>query len=202
MSRRNKRSRNYYPKKRNEPIDNKTDSKIKSVSTNVTKKENTVVTAEKTTNTQSESRYNKNRNNRRNKSNNNNDRRNSGNSQKFSKVSILNKTLKDFNLRIKQNNELRSIKPYIVARNEETVCKVCEKTIKLMSTAIYDDTDESYSHFDCIIRNLIDNNNLTSNERIAYIGNNIFAVIEDKDGSGRKTFKIKKRFKSLHEITI
>ena len=63
-----------------------------------------------------------------------------------------------------------------------------------MMTALLDDSSENYAHFDCVYDKLKSKVTLKENERLSYIGNGAFAVIEDyKDGQALK-FKIKQQF--------
>lgn len=62
-----------------------------------------------------------------------------------------------------------------------------------MMTFIIDEDTQLPAHFDCIYDKLRDKYSLKENERLSYVGNGAFAVIEDyKDGQVYK-FKIKEK---------
>lgn len=84
--------------------------------------------------------------------------------------------------------------PYRTESLPMSVCPICNKPIANMMTALSNDNSESYAHFDCVYDKLKSKVTMKGNERLSYIGNGAFAVIEDyKDGQSSK-FKIKQQF--------
>lgn len=84
--------------------------------------------------------------------------------------------------------------PYRTETLPMSVCPICNKQITNMMTALLDDSSENYAHFDCVYDKLKSKVTLKGNERLSYIGNGAFAIIEDyKDGQALK-FKIKQQF--------
>lgn len=84
--------------------------------------------------------------------------------------------------------------PYRTESLPMSVCPICNKPIVNMMTALSNEDSESYAHFDCVYDKLKSRITMKNNERLSYIGNGAFAVIEDyKDGQSSK-FRIKQQF--------
>jgi len=69
------------------------------------------------------------------------------------------------------------------------ICKICGEPIEAIIEAI-SESDGSYSHFDCVVNSIKQNNKLAENECVSYIGQGYFAIcVKDEDGK----FTIKER---------
>ncbi len=111
---------------------------------------------------------------------------------KYSRKSGRNNRNNRFRSRIKRDNP-----PYKVVDIAPEVCYLCSKPISSMSTALFDEDKEKYSHFECMFDKLKDTLTLSESERITYVGNGAFAVIEDyQDGDAMK-FRIKKKYQMV-----
>jgi hypothetical protein len=72
-------------------------------------------------------------------------------------------------------------------------CPICHKSIHEYFTAItYKDSD-SPAHFDCIIKEIKKQEELSSNEKICYLGNGSFGIITFRNPSSPIKFLIRKR---------
>ncbi|MBN2659107.1 MAG: hypothetical protein JXR86_18775 [Spirochaetales bacterium] len=56
-------------------------------------------------------------------------------------------------------------------------CAVCGKPIRDISAAMADPSGEKPVHFDCIVKQLSETENLGSQEKIAYLGSGNFGVV-------------------------
>jgi hypothetical protein len=75
----------------------------------------------------------------------------------------------------------------------ELVCSVCGKPIKYIYTAIESGQKREPIHFDCVLKDLEEREELGPNEKICYIGQGSFGIIKYQTGSGGKKFSIRKR---------
>ena len=82
---------------------------------------------------------------------------------------------------------------YTPGQFSQEVCYICSKNITNMSTMLHDEEKERYAHFDCEYDKIRERYQLASHERIAYIGNGAFAVIEESQDPKETGFKIKQR---------
>jgi hypothetical protein len=79
-------------------------------------------------------------------------------------------------------------------RNKRTFpeCPICNKSVKFLLTAISVGENNNPAHFDCVLKQVSENEELGPKEKIIYIGNGNFAVINNKSGkelSIRKTIQ-------------
>ncbi len=58
------------------------------------------------------------------------------------------------------------------------VCSICQKGIDSITQAIGSGEEGEVAHFDCILRMLTEQETLTDEQKISYIGNGNFAVVE------------------------
>ncbi len=175
---------------------------LKSVSTNastskevsVEKKNTSLVGAKKDFTKTSNSKRKKNKNAK----NSENSKKQSVKKEEFKRSFIK----KEFNKYKKTKSASRNVSgkikkedlPYRTESLPASVCPICNKSITNMMTALLDETSEGYAHFDCVYDKLKARVTLKESERLSYIGNGAFAIIEDyKDGQALK-FRIKQQF--------
>jgi len=75
-------------------------------------------------------------------------------------------------------------------------CPICNKSVKFLLTAISVGEDNKPAHFDCVLKEVSENEELGPKEKIIYIGNGNFAIINGKSGkelSIRKTIVYEKK---------
>ncbi len=87
----------------------------------------------------------------------------------------------------------RTIIPYTINTIEKTICPKCNKTIYEMSSTLEDKKTKKAAHFNCIFEEIKKDTFINKYQRLVYIGNGTFAVIEDINEKGRMKFIIKKR---------
>ncbi|MGL4524008.1 MAG: hypothetical protein ACRCVN_00600 [Spirochaetia bacterium] len=73
----------------------------------------------------------------------------------------------------------------------QPVCPICEKKILSSSSIVENPGTGDPSHFECVLQSLKNNHPLEKDQRLAYLGSGVFAVIE-QEHPGRKNspFKI------------
>ncbi len=98
--------------------------------------------------------------------------------------------------RIRKRNYKRSRGKKIVPEKEfdPIICSICEKPIESITQAFSGDSPGDIAHFDCVLKKLQEDEKLTERQRISYIGNGTFAVIEYKNKNTTGPFTIIKRF--------
>lgn len=86
----------------------------------------------------------------------------------------------------------RSRKPP-VKKGPPVMCSVCGKNIESLTQAIGGPDKDQISHFDCILRRLEEEETLLEGQKISYIGNGSFALIEYKNKNYTGGFTVLKR---------
>lgn len=69
-------------------------------------------------------------------------------------------------------------------------CPICNQSVKFLLTAISVGEDNRPAHFDCVLKQITETEELGPKEKVTYIGNGNFAVVSGKIG---KDLKIKKK---------
>ncbi len=82
----------------------------------------------------------------------------------------------------KQNLRRRN-KGYHRPQREYKTCPLCGKSVKSMLTAISVNEDMDPAHFDCVLKQLSETEDLKKGEKITYLGNGVFAVVKLKPGN-------------------
>jgi len=81
------------------------------------------------------------------------------------------------------------------ARPEHAVvfpdCPICKQAVRDLTSALTHRETRQPAHFDCIMRELRDSNELGPQEKICYLGGGSFGILESRPGPGR--FAIRKR---------
>lgn len=74
------------------------------------------------------------------------------------------------------------------------VCSICGKSIETIADAI-SEADGSFSHFDCVIAKIREQEKVSENETVSYIGHGNFAVLY-KDEEGKYVIKTRIPYES------
>jgi len=69
---------------------------------------------------------------------------------------------------------------------ESLQCSICGEIIEDVTSAMCSPTGEEPAHFDCIIKQLSEKEELKENELIVYLGSNHFAVVQKEDYNKRQ----------------
>jgi len=81
------------------------------------------------------------------------------------------------------------------ARNEPPLvfpdCPICKQPVRELASALTHRETRQPAHFDCIMREIRDSNELAPQEKICYLGGGAFGILEFRQGPGR--FVIRKR---------
>jgi len=72
-------------------------------------------------------------------------------------------------------------------------CPYCGQNVRDVLTAIETIEDESPVHFDCVLKKIAEEEKLEPKEKVCYLGNGTFGVIQFKNSSDPSKFVIKKR---------
>ncbi len=64
-------------------------------------------------------------------------------------------------------------------------CSICGKTIDDISSAIDEKRSQKPAHFDCVIQQITEQENLKEKEKIVYMGGGRFAVIQTEDDKNK-----------------
>ncbi|MBN2532928.1 MAG: hypothetical protein JXB88_08555 [Spirochaetales bacterium] len=92
---------------------------------------------------------------------------------------------------IKRNYDRRNKR---FERNKNTQkCPICHKSIHEFFTAISYKGSDNPAHFDCILKELKSQEELSPNEKICYLGNGSFGIITFRNPSSPIKFLIRKR---------
>lgn len=166
---------------------------IKFVSTNISKKDDSL-------NNKSENNKNENRKilklfnlpgKNENKNQNQNQNRQPNRNNINNKYGRHNKNIKPIN-----HNHKNRIYAYKVNTFNKEDCAICSKKIIDMSNSIKDEENNKYYHFDCLMKEIENKNNIALKpmQRMAYLGSSTFGIVEDYKENGRNKFKIIQKF--------
>jgi hypothetical protein len=72
-------------------------------------------------------------------------------------------------------------------------CPVCGKQVRELASALTHRVARQPAHFDCIMRELRDSNEVAPQERICYLGGGTFGILEFQPPGGPTRFVIRKR---------
>ena len=72
-------------------------------------------------------------------------------------------------------------------------CPLCQKPVRDLYSAITHQSSNKPAHFDCILKMLREINELAGNEKICYLGNGSFGIIQFRNTAGKLRFFIRKR---------
>jgi len=90
-------------------------------------------------------------------------------------------------------NPRYSRKPRNKEQRPEYVCPFCGNSIRDLRTAIARREDGVPAHFDCVIKDLSEQEDLSPDEKICYLGKGSFGIIRDKVNSMSSRFFVRKR---------
>ncbi len=79
------------------------------------------------------------------------------------------------------------------------ICSLCEKPIEVISTAVSGMSTGDIAHLECVIRHLEQSEQLSDSQRIIYIGQGNFAVVQYRNEHKQGAFTIVKRI--THETS-
>jgi len=72
-------------------------------------------------------------------------------------------------------------------------CPICSKPVRDLSSALTHKITRQPAHFDCVMREVCDSNEIAPQERVCYLGGGSFGVVDFKPPGGPSKFVIKKR---------
>ncbi|MGI6432820.1 MAG: hypothetical protein ACOXZ4_03015 [Sphaerochaetaceae bacterium] len=67
-------------------------------------------------------------------------------------------------------------------------CSLCGKPIEAISEAISGQEEHTYSHFDCVLQKIAQDEQIQPPQKVSYIGRGVFAIVS-KDETGHYTFE-------------
>lgn len=74
----------------------------------------------------------------------------------------------------------------------EEPCPLCGEPILEISSAVTDRLTGQPAHFDCVMKKISDEEDIQENEKLCYLGNGSFGIVE-KRSSGPTKFSIRKK---------
>ena len=72
-------------------------------------------------------------------------------------------------------------------------CPVCGKQVRELASALTHRVARQPAHFDCVMRELRDSNEVSPQEKICYLGGGTFGILEFHPPGGPTRFVIRKR---------
>ena len=87
----------------------------------------------------------------------------------------------------------RRRRPHVKPATDFSMCPVCEKAVRDLSSAITHRGTGQPAHFDCILRLLREENPLAENEKICYLGKGSFGIVQFRGNATPMRFLIRKR---------
>jgi len=90
----------------------------------------------------------------------------------------------------RRNRRSRNNRRY--QKKDYPICPICGNSVKDINTAIAAEENEAPAHFDCIIKQLEEREQLEKDEKICYLGRGSFGIIKIRSGGSMKFF-VRKR---------
>jgi hypothetical protein len=72
-------------------------------------------------------------------------------------------------------------------------CPVCGKPVRELASALTHRVSRRPAHFDCVVRELRETNEVAPQEKICYLGGGSFGILEFRPPGGPSRFVIRKR---------
>lgn len=72
-------------------------------------------------------------------------------------------------------------------------CPVCGKPVRELSSALTHRVSRQPAHFDCIVKELRESNEISPDEKLCYLGGGCFGILEFRPPGGPSRFVIKRR---------
>jgi hypothetical protein len=72
-------------------------------------------------------------------------------------------------------------------------CPVCGKPVRELASALTHRVSRVPAHFECVVRELRDSNEMSPQEKLCYLGGGTFGILEFRPPGGPSRFVIKKR---------
>ena len=72
-------------------------------------------------------------------------------------------------------------------------CPVCGKAVRELASALTHRVSRVPAHFDCVVRELRDTNEMNAQEKLCYLGGGTFGILEFRPPGGPSRFVIKRR---------
>ena len=72
-------------------------------------------------------------------------------------------------------------------------CPVCGKQVRELASALTHRVARQPAHFECVLRELLDSNEIAPEEKICYLGGGSFGILEFRPPGGPTRFVIRKR---------
>ncbi len=97
--------------------------------------------------------------------------------------------------RVGRRGGSRSSRRRRAARHRKSLpfCPLCQKPIHDLYSAITHRDSGQPAHFDCILQNLRESNDLLPSEKLCYLGGGSFGIIQLRGSQGPLRFFIRKR---------
>lgn len=80
----------------------------------------------------------------------------------------------------------------VAASLAEYTCPLCEQPIKDILAAISIGSEKTPAHFDCVLKQIADTEELQNREKVVYLGKGEFGIIKFKGGNN-SAFTVRKR---------
>jgi hypothetical protein len=72
-------------------------------------------------------------------------------------------------------------------------CPVCGKPVRELASALTHRVSRQPAHFDCVVKELRESNEIAPQEKLCYLGGGCFGILEFRPPGGPSRFVIKRR---------
>ena len=93
----------------------------------------------------------------------------------------------------RKNNKKRFNNDYPKKKIEYPTCPICNSKINDIYSAISYGEDNLPAHFDCILKELSEKEELMNKEKICYLGGGSFGIVKFSNTPGSNRFFVRKR---------
>ncbi|WP_455381206.1 hypothetical protein [Salinispira pacifica] len=78
-------------------------------------------------------------------------------------------------------------------KREYGSCPICSQPMRDIQSAIAFPPGNEPAHFECVVRRIGEDEHISSGERVVYLGNGSFGIVEDQSAAGDSKYVIKRR---------
>jgi hypothetical protein len=97
------------------------------------------------------------------------------------------------NRKYNSRNDNRPQKQTRAPLKDYGICPYCNKMITDIHTAIADKLTEEPVHFECIIERIVEQEEVSKDEKVTYLGGGSFGIVQHRNTKSRVPFFIRKR---------
>jgi hypothetical protein len=78
-------------------------------------------------------------------------------------------------------------------KREYGACPICQQPMRDIHSAIAYPPSDVPAHFECVVKKIAEDEGVKQSERVVYLGNGSFGVVEDQSAQGKSSYVVVRR---------